>query len=119
MTVLGAGCWVQGSGSRFWVLLLVAFCSLPSALCAQTAKPPAFDSTRAYEHLRQIVSIGPRPSGSPGIARTREYVIAQFKAIGIPVTQQAFTAKTPIGQIPMVNLVATIPGARKERIAIA
>jgi glutaminyl-peptide cyclotransferase len=77
-----------------------------------------FDSTKAYEHLRQIVSIGPRPAGSPGIAQTREYIIAQLKAIGIPVTPQAFVAKTPVGQISMVNLIATIPGARKERIAI-
>ena len=66
----------------------------------------------------QIVSIGPRPAGSPGIAQTREYIIAQLKTLGIPVTQQAFVAKTPIGDIPMVNLIATIPGARKERIAI-
>jgi Zn-dependent M28 family amino/carboxypeptidase len=41
-----------------------------------------------------------------------------MKALGIPVVQQAFEAKTPIGQIHMVNLIATIPGARKERIAI-
>ena len=103
-------------GSRFRVLLLVALCSLPSALCAQT---PAFDSSRAYEHLRQVVGIGPRPSGSPGIERTREYITEQLKTLGIPVTRQAFVAKTPIGEIPMVNLIATIPGARKERIAVA
>ena len=80
--------------------------------------PASFDSSRAYEHLRQIVAIGPRPAGSPGIARTREYITAQFTTLGIPVTQQAFVAKTPIGEIPMVNLVATIPGERKDRIAI-
>jgi glutaminyl-peptide cyclotransferase len=90
---------------------------------AQSPQPKAqgqitFDSGRAYDHLRQIVSIGPRPAGSPGIAKTRDYIIAQLKAIGVPVTQQAFTAKTPIGEIPMVNLIATIPGTRKERIAI-
>jgi glutaminyl-peptide cyclotransferase len=90
---------------------------------AQSPQPKAqahitFDSGRAYDHLRQIVSIGPRPAGSPGIAKTREYIIAQLKAIGVPVTQQAFTAKTPIGEIPMVNLIATIPGTRKERVAI-
>jgi glutaminyl-peptide cyclotransferase len=101
------------------VLALFALCSLPSALCAQTPSAPAFDSSRAYEHLRQVVGFGPRPAGSAGIARTREYIIAQFKSLGISVTQQAFVAKTPIGEIPMVNLIATIPGARKERIAIA
>ncbi len=106
-------------GSRFRVLVLAALCSLPSALCAQAPSAPAFDSAKAYQHLREIVSIGPRPSGSPGIGRTREYIIGQLKAIGVPVTQQAFVAKTPIGDIPMVNLIATIPGARKERIAIA
>ncbi|HEY0284437.1 MAG TPA: M28 family peptidase [Vicinamibacterales bacterium] len=100
------------------VLVLAAICSLPSALCAQSSKAPVFDSARAYDHLRTIVSIGPRPAGSPGIAQTREYIIAQLKTLGIPVTQQAFVATTPIGDIPMVNLIATIPGARKERIAI-
>ena len=115
---------VQGSrsvpGSGLWIrfLLLCALCALPSALPAQV--PPAgFDSARAYEHLRQIVSIGPRPAGSPGIARTREYIVAQLKTLGVAVTQQAFVARTPIGEVPMVNLIATIPGARKERIAIA
>ncbi|HUP39893.1 MAG TPA: M28 family peptidase [Vicinamibacterales bacterium] len=102
--------------------MVSALCSLPSALCAQAPKAQGqitFDSARAYDHLRQIVSIGPRPSGSPAIAKARDYVTAQLKAIGVTVTQQAFTAKTPIGQIPMVNLIATIPGTRKERIAIA
>jgi glutaminyl-peptide cyclotransferase len=102
----------------FRVLALSALCSLPSALCAQAPSAPAFDSSKAYDHLRQIVSIGPRPAGSAGIAKTREYIIGQLKAIGIPVTQQAFVAKTPIGDVPMVNLIATIPGTRKERIAI-
>ena len=90
---------------------------------AQSPRPKAqsqvsFDSSRAYEHLRQIVNIGPRPAGSPGIERTREYIVQQLKAIGVPVTRQAFVAKTPVGEIPMVNLIATIPGSRKERIAI-
>ena len=91
---------------------------------AQSPQPKAqsqiaFDSSRAYEHLRQVVAFGPRPAGSPGIARTREYIIEQLKIAGLPVTQQSFVASTPIGQIPMVNLIVTIPGARKERIAIA
>ncbi len=95
-------------------VLFVALCLLPCALSSLAA----FDGSRAYDHLRQVVSFGPRPAGSPAIERTREYIIAQLKALGIPVVQQAFDAKTPIGPIHMVNLVATISGARKERIAI-
>jgi Zn-dependent M28 family amino/carboxypeptidase len=102
------------SARNLFTVALSAVCLLPSALSAQSG----FDGSRAYDHLRQVVSFGPRPAGSPAIERTREYIIAQLKALGIPVVQQAFDAKTPIGTIHMVNLIATIPGARQERIAI-
>ena len=106
------------------VLLLVAaswvvtpYAQGPTAKTRETA--PSFDSGRAYEHLRQIVSFGPRPAGSPAIEKTRGYITEQLKAAGVSVTRQSFVAKTPIGEIPMVNLIATIPGKRPERIAIA
>ena len=90
----------------------------PQAKVQNPKAEARFDSARAYEHLRQIVTIGPRPAGSPGIARARDYIIQQLKAVGVSVAAQAFVAKTPIGDVSMVNLIATIPGARKERIAI-
>jgi Zn-dependent M28 family amino/carboxypeptidase len=80
---------------------------------------PAFDGGRAYEHLRQIVSFGPRPAGSPALERTRRYIIEQLAAAGITATEQAFDAQTPIGRIRMVNVIATIPGTRKERIILS
>ena len=112
---------VRGSRSGFGALtaavVLVAACV--SGPEAQSSKAEVrFDSSRAYEHLRQIVSFGPRPAGSPAIEQTREYIVGQLKSIGIPVERQSFVAKTPIGEIPMVNLIATIPGTRQERIAI-
>src|SRR5436853_40753 len=39
------------------------------ALVLQASPPVQFDSNRAWEHLRQVVSIGPRPSGSPAIGQ--------------------------------------------------
>jgi Zn-dependent M28 family amino/carboxypeptidase len=116
---------VRGSGPGFrtsaWlgVLVFCALCSLPSALCAQAPSTPAFDSSRAYGHLRRIVAFGPRPAGSPAIARTRDYIIEQLTIAGVSVTRQTFVAKTPVGDIAMENLIATIPGARKERIAVS
>lgn len=77
-----------------------------------------FDGGRAYEHLRQVVSFGPRPAGSPAIERTRVYIIDQLTALGIPVVRQPFDVQTPIGRIHMVNLIAIIPGSRKDRIAL-
>jgi Zn-dependent M28 family amino/carboxypeptidase len=93
--------------------------SSPEAQSPQpTAQTQAFDSGRAYEHLRQVVSFGPRPAGSAALERTREYIIGQLKSSEIPVIRQAFVAKTPIGDIPMVNLIAVLPGQRPERIAV-
>jgi glutaminyl-peptide cyclotransferase len=111
-----------------WIVGLFALCCLAPAFSraqqpAREAKPASasagFDGGRAYEQLRQIVNLGPRPAGSPAIERTRTYISDQLRALGITVAPQAFDAETPIGRIHMVNLIATIPGARKERVALA
>src|SRR5207249_5425900 len=79
----------------------------------------AFDSNRAWEHLRQLVSIGPRPSGSAAIEQTRTYIKDQLAAVGLTAIEQKWVDATPAGQLAMVNLIATIPGTSKTRIAIA
>jgi Zn-dependent M28 family amino/carboxypeptidase len=91
------------------------------ALVAQSAAspPPKFDAGRAWEHLRQLVTIGPRPSGSPAIEQTRKYITSQLTAAGLTPTEQVWEDQTPIDKVRMVNLVATIPGTRKERIVFA
>jgi Zn-dependent M28 family amino/carboxypeptidase len=78
-----------------------------------------FDSSRAYEDLRQQVGFGPRPAGSAALAQCRQYILAQLKAAGITAREQAFDADTPVGRIRMVNVIATIPGRRQDRIALA
>src|SRR6266403_2378292 len=81
--------------------------------------PPTFDSGRAWEHLRQMVAIGPRPSGASAIEQTRKYIKDQLAAAGLTAVEQAWEDQTPLDKVKMVNLVVTIPGARKERIVIA
>jgi Zn-dependent M28 family amino/carboxypeptidase len=78
-----------------------------------------FDSSKAWEHLRQQVSIGPRPSGSPGNVKNRDYIKAQMAALGIKTTEQAFDGATPLGPVMMANIIATIPGQRPDRIVLA
>jgi hypothetical protein len=91
-----------------------------TAAAATDAAPaaPAFDSSRAWEHLRQMVAIGPRPSGSAAIEQTRKYIKDQLARDGVAVADQAWDDTTPNGVVRMVNLVATIPGARKDRILV-
>lgn len=94
-----------------------------TAACLQGAQTaaPAFDGAKAFEHLRQVVAIGPRPAGSPGAAATRAYITKQLAALGIKTEEQAFEASTPIGKIKMVNLRATLGNAAagQPRIIIA
>jgi glutaminyl-peptide cyclotransferase len=84
-----------------------------------TQAPTAFDSNKAWEHLRQQVAIGPRPSGSQGNVKNRDYIKAQMKALGIKTADQPFEGKTPLGPVKMVNIIATIPGKSADRIVLA
>jgi Zn-dependent M28 family amino/carboxypeptidase len=80
---------------------------------------PGFDSARAWEHLRRQVDVGPRPAGSEALAECRRYIVATLAAAGIHAREQAFDAATPTGRVRMVNVIATIPGRRPDRIALA
>jgi Zn-dependent M28 family amino/carboxypeptidase len=95
---------------------------IAAVACAHTVSatdPPAFDGGRAFEHLRAVVGFGPRPAGSAAADETRRYIRTQMAAIGVQVSDQAFEARTPLGPAKMVNVRATIPGTRPERIILA
>jgi glutaminyl-peptide cyclotransferase len=88
----------------------------PTPPVPQAAKPATFDSTKAFEHLRQMVAIGPRPAGSAALRQTRAYITRQLSEMGLTVQEQPFQAETPIGRVDMVNLIVRIPGKRTDRI---
>jgi hypothetical protein len=104
-------------------LKVLATLVLLATACASAAQRPApaqFDGGRAYEHVRALVEIGPRPAGSPGAQKAREYIRKQLTALGLRVDEQAFDASTPLGGVRMVNLRATVggpPAARRLIIA--
>jgi glutaminyl-peptide cyclotransferase len=97
---------------RIGIAVLLAFVACTSNL---ETSAPQFDGGRAYEDIRQMVAIGPRPSGSPGIQQTRDYIKKQLTAAGLKVEEQPFEATTPLGPIHMVNLRATLPGQAQDR----
>lgn len=100
---------------------MIACAALTIALHLQppAAVPPKFESGRAWEHLRQLVAIGPRPSGSSAIEQTRKYIKEQIAALGLAAIEQTWDEQTPIDRVRMTNLSVVIPGARKERIVVA
>ena len=89
-----------------------------------TALPPvvpgavAFNGERALEHVKKQIDIGPRPPGSPELAKTRAYLSSQLNSFGLKVTSDVFHASTPIGDKEMTNITAEVPGESKDVIMI-
>jgi len=99
-------------------LLLAALTVTSLAGVCSAQSPPVFESQKAWEHLQQMVSIGPRPSGSAGIRLTRAYITRQLRTLGLTVEEQAFTADTPLGKVDMLNLSVRLPGRRTDRVLL-
>src|ERR1700683_2563230 len=85
-----------------------------SAAKPMDALPPektgGFDGAKAYEYTAKQVEFGPRPPNSDAIHKAQEYIVAQLKGDGCPVDTDDFRSQTPIGDVPMKNIIAKIPG---------
>ncbi len=69
-----------------------------------------FSGARALQYTRKAVSFGPRPPGSPAIQKLRAYILQQLKLRGCEIVPDRFTAKTPVGEKAMENIIAKFPG---------
>ncbi len=102
--------------------LLMAYfaCSaLAKHPAAAPAAPPAFDAQRAFENLKRLVEFGPRPSGSNQLAQARQWVLGQLRQTGAEIEEDRFVASTPIGELPMSNLIVKIPGTKPGIVIVA
>lgn len=81
-------------------------------------KESGFDAKRAFDHMKKVVDFGPRPSGSPAIKKTQEYIINELRSYGLKVMEDDFQGKTPKGSIPMKNIIAELPGEKSEVVLI-
>jgi len=84
-----------------------------------TRLPPVFDGAAALRHVERLVAIGPRPAGSPALARARAYIVDELRRAGVPTRVESFDAPTPHGRLPMANIVSALPGRRRDVIMIA
>jgi glutaminyl-peptide cyclotransferase len=73
-------------------------------------KTAGFDGKRAFAHVAKQVSFGPRPAGSPAIAETQDYILAELKSYGCAADTDAFSSDTPAGRLPMKNILVKIAG---------
>ncbi len=82
------------------------------AVTSHAVKTPEFDSVRAYDHVKNLVALGPHPSGSDAIKKAQVYIQNELKSFGLKVSEDAFVGQTPRGAVPMKNIIAEIPGEK-------
>jgi len=73
-------------------------------------KTGEFDGKRAFAQVVKQVSFGPRPSGSQAIVHLQDYLQTELQSYGCNVETDSFGADTPVGRLPMKNILVKIPG---------
>jgi len=96
---------------RVLLTMLLIGSGLNSAAVAATRELwEELSGSKALGHVQQLVDLGPRPSGSAAIEKSRIYIEKQLHDFGWDVTRQSFTDATPRGPTTFVNLIATFHG---------
>jgi glutaminyl-peptide cyclotransferase len=88
-----------------------------SAAPADLGPPPAFNSARAMQYVKEIVAFGPRPIGSANHKKVEDYLHGHLK--GDLAEDDAFTIEATEGKFPVRNIIAKFPGTRDGIIVIA
>lgn len=88
----------------------------------EPAPPPektgGFDGARAFAHVEKLVSFGPRVPGSEAARLAQQYIRQQLEGFGCSVEEFDFTGQTPLGPLPMKNILARIPGGKPEAVLL-
>jgi glutaminyl-peptide cyclotransferase len=91
----------------------VAQATIP-AVAPPASSTGGFDGAKAFEHVRKLVEIGPRPPGSDGIHRAQTYIVGQLNSFGCQVEEHNFNGSTPLGDIAMKNIIVKVPGTGRD-----
>jgi len=85
---------------------------------AAAGKAPEIDANRALQDAKTMVDMGPRPAGSAAAKKSQQFIESQLTSYGLKVTEDRFNGDTPHGKIPMMNIIAELPGARPDIILV-
>jgi glutaminyl-peptide cyclotransferase len=79
-----------------------------------------FNGARAYEYLKKLCAIGPRPSGSSGMEAQQKLLAEHFKKLGGEVVFQRFRTPSPLDGSPvdMANIIVHWRPEKNQRILL-
>jgi glutaminyl-peptide cyclotransferase len=86
---------------------------------AQQKSLKSFDASLAIAHVQKLVSFGPRPPSSPGLAQAQSYITSNLERLNLQIEHQDFMATTPNGKLGMKNILAKAPGETERVIIVA
>jgi len=104
---------------HFFVIALVIMLVSLVVWLSFSSEKPLFDRDRAYAHVKDIVSFGPRPSGSETLGKVRALLRTSMEQGGIRVSEDSFPAATPEGTVQMTNVTGVIDGRSPSILIIA
>ena len=104
-------------GAGVALVVLAAVVAAPP-VPRDAATAPSFDADAAWREVVRLVELGPRPAGSAALARARRYIVDELTRAGLQVRLGSFEARTPDGPIAMANVIAVLPGRRRDVIML-
>ena len=88
--------------------------------CKEKVEQPAVPALNLngtpYAHTENILSFGPRPTGSQGAREVRAYVQSVLEEAGWKVGMQTFNARTPLGNKTFTNVIARFPTSAESDV---
>ena len=117
---------------RYLLLPIVVAAAIAIALITRVAPlrdgGTGYSSISAQETLKAIAS-EPRPVGSPGHAKARDWLVSRFTALGLEVSTQSGVGvrqanmdarrKGSVSVAPYENIIAVLPGRDRSAKAVA
>ena len=88
-----------------------------AAFPAEVGPAPRINPARAMQYTKEVTAFGARPIGSANHKKLEEYILGHLK--GDQVEDDAFTADTVEGKLPVRNIIAKFPGTKDGIIVIA
>lgn len=101
--------------------LIISLVFLSSCQAEGQVSGPVPDADRAYRYLKEICAIGPRISGTEGMAKQQALIDKHFSDLGAEVRYQEFDVTHPELGTPvrMKNMIVSWHPDSKERVLIS
>jgi len=114
---IGLRALMNALATRSIILLAAGWSTAALTLSCRGPDGPV-DGEKAYVHVAKMVSFGPRPPGSPALARCGDYIATELEKIGLQPQQQKWKQSVEVygkhTEVVLRNIWTQVPGEDPE-----